>query len=81
MCSYVFDLSPDKEGPIGDATVNAVVTHLQCSPTDDNAYATCGKKHCNFYAISDGEKGKKNVKCTKGKGFDNQNIAAVAYSK
>lgn len=72
--AYVFDIKGGAD-PIADASINAVVTHVNCHPKDENVFACCGAKHMTLCNI----KGDK-VEMKKGKKCDNVNMCAVAFS-
>lgn len=72
--AYIFDIAGGS-APIADVTINAVVTHLACHPTDVNKFATAGKKHVAFCTFD----GQKAVKKEQGKGI-NCNMCSVAFS-
>jgi hypothetical protein len=64
--------------PVADCSINYVVTNINCHPTDDNSFATCGEKHVLFYTF-DGKESIGRGKKGKGKGADG-NMCSVAFS-
>lgn len=51
ICAYLFKIDGDVN-PIASVGINMKVVHLEYSPLDDNMFATAGKDHIMFCAIS-----------------------------
>jgi WD40 repeat protein len=77
VTAFIFDIEGGAD-PIGDVGINYVVTNINCSLTDDNVFATCGKNHL-MYCQFDGKKlSKKTGKPMKG--GEIPNMCSVAFS-
>jgi len=47
VSAHVFEIK-GKVAPIATFVISAKITHICCSPFDDDKFATCGKGHMNI---------------------------------
>jgi len=76
--AYIFEIE-GSANPLADISINYVVTNINCSPTDDLKFATCGEKHlmlCSF----DGKEKLSRQQGKPEKGGSIPNMCSVAFS-
>ena len=74
VSAFVFDIAGGVN-PVADISVNYVVTNVNCHPTDEKVFATCGQRHVMLCTFD----GKDKITRQQGKG-DIPNMCSVAFS-